>query len=292
MDQGAPGSNPQAPFDGKNAIIFGGGQNIGRSIAFEFARRGAAVAVADINTDGAKETAQAITDRGGKAVGVRVDVMDSASVATASAEAEAVLGDIDIVMNNAGLLHSGHPQDIPLAEWQRMFDCNFFGIVRALEVFLPRMVARGTGYIVNTASFAGLYPYAANRIPYAASKAAILNLSENLALYLEPRGIRVSCLIPGPVMTTSIGSMKTFSGDMPMRGPGSHLWVQSQDEAAHALAEGMRVGRILIPTHAEGFDTIRDWATSPDDFIRSLMGAFESGNDGKPQVDKVKFGLA
>ncbi|HEX7872366.1 MAG TPA: SDR family NAD(P)-dependent oxidoreductase [Sphingobium sp.] len=292
MDKGAPGSNPQPPFDGKTAIIFGGGQNIGRAIAFEFARRGAAVAVADINVDGAKETAQAIVNRGGKAVGVRVDVMDSASVAQASAEAEAALGEIDIVMNNAGLLHNGYAEDIPLGEWQRMFDCNFFGIVRALEVFLPRMVARGHGHIVNTASFAGLYPFAANRIPYAASKAAILNLSENLALHLEPKGIRVSCLVPGPVMTTSIGGMKTFSGEMPMRGPGKHLWVASQEEAAAKLADGMRDNRVLILTHEEGFDTLREFAAAPDDFLRASMAAFEGGDGGRPQIDKEKFGLS
>ncbi|MCE7798403.1 SDR family oxidoreductase [Sphingobium sufflavum] len=292
MDQGAPGSNPQAPFDGKNAIIFGGGQNIGRAIAFEFARRGAAIAVADINADGAKETAQAIVDRGGKAVGVRVDVMDSASLAAASAEAEAALGEMDIVMNNAGLLHNGNPEDFPLAEWQRMFDCNLFGIVRAMEVFLPRMIARGHGHIVNTASFAGLYPFAANRLPYAASKAAILNLSENLAIYLQPKGVKVSCLVPGPVMTTSIGSMKSFSGEMPMRGPGSHLWLKSQDEAAGALADGMNEGRILVLTHPEGFDSYKEMAAAPDDFIRARAAAFDVGDLGKPQIDKAKFGLA
>lgn len=288
MDLGAPGCNAMPPFEGKVAIIFGGGQNIGRAIAFEFARRGAAVAVADINADGAQETAEAIIARGGKAVGVRVDVTDEASVAAAAAEAEGALGEIDIVMNNAGLLHNGYPQDFPLSEWQRMFDCNVFGIVRALGVFLPKMVARGHGYIVNTASFAGLYPYATNRIPYAASKAAILNLSENLALYLEPKGIKISCLIPGPVMTTSINSMKSFSGEMPMRGPGSHLWLKTQHEAAVALAEGMCSGRILIPTHEEGFETIRDWAAGPDDFLRSVMTAFEAGDEGRPQVDMAK----
>ncbi|HTH28018.1 MAG TPA: SDR family oxidoreductase [Sphingobium sp.] len=293
MTDSAPAdSTPAPPFQNRNAIIFGGGRNIGRAVAFEFARRGARVAVADIDAEAARQTAQAIASQGGEALGVHVDVTDSASVRQASAEAEGALGEMDIVMNNAGLLHSGNPQDIPLAEWQRMMDCNFFGVVRVLEVFLPRMIARGSGHIVNTASFAGLYPYAANRMAYAASKAAIISLSENLALYLEPQGVRVSCLIPGPVMTTMAQGMKSWSADVVMRGPGSHLWLKTQEEVAALLADGMRDNRILIPTHAEGLDSMRARAASPDDFIRARIADVARGDMGLPQVDKARFGLA
>ena len=69
-----------------------------------------------------------------------------------------------------------------------MFNINFFGVVRANAVVLPKMLQRGEGYIVNTASFAGLYPFATNRMPYAASKAALVSMSENMALYLKPKG--------------------------------------------------------------------------------------------------------
>ena len=93
---------------------------------------------------------------------------------------------------------NGHPEDIPLAEWQRIMDLNYFAAVRGCQHFLPKFLARGSGHLVNTASFAGLYPYAASRVPYAASKAAIISMSQNLAVYLEPQGVRVSCLIPGP----------------------------------------------------------------------------------------------
>ncbi|MFT3964935.1 MAG: SDR family oxidoreductase [Sphingobium sp.] len=287
MDAGGDGT-----FQGRNAIIFGGGRNIGRAIALEFARRGAAVAVTDIDAQGARQTAQAIVDRGGRAVGLHADVTDADSMADAAARAEAALGGMEIVMNNAGLLHNGNPEDFPLAEWQRMFDCNLFGMVRSLRLFVPKLLALGRGHFVSTASFAGLYPYAANRVPYAASKAAILNLSENLALYLEPKGIRVSCLVPGPVMTSSLHGMKSFSGEMPMRGPGRHLWLKSQEEAALALADGMAAGRILIPTHEEGLETIRDRAADPDAFLRGLMTSFAQGDEGRPQVDKARFGLA
>jgi short-subunit dehydrogenase len=146
------------------------------------------------------------------------------------------------------------------------------------------MLARGRGHIVNTASFAGLYPFASSRIHYAASKAAVISISENLALYLMPKGIRVSCLCPGPVMTTAAQSMKHYSTDYIMRAPGSHLVLKSQDEAARILADGMRDGRIIIPTDEKVWETLKRLAESPDAFIRNKNAEFESGDSGKPHV--------
>jgi NAD(P)-dependent dehydrogenase (short-subunit alcohol dehydrogenase family) len=269
-------------FQDKNALIIGAGRNIGRAIALEFARRGARVAVADLDKSGAAETAQLIIAAGGKATGVVCDVSSEQSVRAAVAESEGFLGAIDIHMNNAGIIHSGNPEDFPPSEWERMFSVNFFGAVRANAVVMPKMLARGQGYIVNTASFAGLYPYASNRIPYAASKAALISMSENMAISLLPRGIRVSCLCPGPTMTTSTTGMKPWSKDVVMRGPGSHLAVKSQEHAAAVLADGMCTGRILIPTHEEGFDLIRQYAESPDNFVQRKIEEFQRGSSGLP----------
>jgi NAD(P)-dependent dehydrogenase (short-subunit alcohol dehydrogenase family) len=269
-------------FENKTALVIGAGQNIGRSIALEFARRGARVAVADISKAGAEETARLINGAGGKAIGIACDVTDERSVREAVGEAERFLGDIDIQMNNAGIIHSGNPEDFPASEWERMFSVNFFGAVRANAIVLPKMLARGQGYIVNTASFAGLYPYATNRIPYAASKAALVSMSENLAVYLLPKGIRVSCLCPGPTMTTSTVGMKPWSEGVIMRGPGNHLAVKSQDHAATVLADGMCAGRILIPTHEEGWEIVRRRGSSPDDFVRQKIEAFARGDSGLP----------
>jgi NAD(P)-dependent dehydrogenase (short-subunit alcohol dehydrogenase family) len=278
-------------FKGKSALVFGSAQNIGRAVVREFAKRGARVAVADIDFAGAQETAALIREAGGEAIALKCNVMESASIREAAAAAEAALGEIDIVMNNAGLLHSGNPEDLPFSEWERMIGCNLMGMVRSIEVFLPKMLARGHGYIVNTGSFAGLYPYAASRIPYAVSKAGVIALSENLALYAIPKGVKVSCLCPGPVMTTSANTMKTFSENVPMRGPGTHLWVKGQEEVAIILADGMEADRIIIPTHEEVREALLEWAASPDDFIRKQIAAFAGGDIGQPQIDCAKFGL-
>src|SRR5262249_21328399 len=137
-------------FDNKNAFIIGAGNNIGRVIAQEFARRGCArVAVADIDKAGADETARLITEAGRKAIGIACNLTSADSVRQAVSEAERFLGDIDIHMNNAGILHNGNPEDFPLAEWERMFNVQFFGAVRANALVMPRMIARGQGYIVN-----------------------------------------------------------------------------------------------------------------------------------------------
>jgi len=271
-------------FAGKSALIIGAGQNIGRRIAQEWAARGARVAVADISRDGAEETAEILRKSGTEAVGLHCNVLDEASVAATIDAAEQALGPLDIHMNNAGILSGGNPEDIPLAEWQRMFDVNLFGMVRANNIVVPRMIARGSGHIVNTASFAGLYPFAASRIHYAACKAAVVSMSQNLALYLKQFGIGVSCLCPGPVMTTSVDGMKHFSENYVMRAPGSHLQVMSQQETAKILSDSMEASRILVPTHHEAWATLIEVAADPDAFVEKKHREFLAGDPGRPGI--------
>lgn len=267
-------------FQGKAALIFGGGLNIGRAVMQEFAARGARVAVSDINLAAAQETADLINAAGGEAIALACDVTDTQAVHGVVDAAEAALGHIDIVMNNAGLLHSGNPEDMITTEWQRMFDCNVMAMARSNEAILPRMLARGRGHIVNTASFAGSYPFAVNRIPYASSKAAVLSLTMNMALYLIPKGIKVSCLCPGPVMTDSMQRMARLTEDATMHGPGSHLDIKTQQQTAMILADGMESGRVLIPTHEELWETLQEYAKSPDAYLRKKLAEFENGDYG------------
>lgn len=271
-------------FKNARALIIGGGKNIGRAIALEWARRGADVAVADLDGDAARETAEMVAAEGSKSVGLTCDVTSEASVRAAADAAEAALGPIDILMNNAGILSGGNPEDIPLSAWAAMMDVNFFGMVRANAIFLPKMLARGSGHIVNTASFAGMYPFATSRVHYAASKAAVLSMSENLAVYCIPQGVRVSCLAPGPVMTTSVQGMKHYSENYTMRAPGSHLTLISQADCARILSDGMAAGRIIIPTHEEVWDTLAARGPDYDAYIHAKIAAFERGDSGRPHV--------
>lgn len=275
---------PQVPFAGAHALVIGGGRNIGRAIVLELARRGSDVAVADLDEEGARETAEMVRALGRRSLALRCDVTSDESVAQTADAAEAALGPVNVVVNNAGILSGGNPEDIPVAAWQKMMDVNFFGMVRSNAVFLPRMLERGRGHIAFTASFAGLYPFATSRIHYSASKAAIIAMAQNLALYCMPKGLRVTCLCPGPVMTTSTHGMTHYSENYTMRMPGAHLTLMSQEQCARVLADAMEAGRILVPTHDEAWQTLRELAASPDAFIARKNAEFESGNSGKPQV--------
>lgn len=273
-----------APFAGANAIIFGGAKGIGKAVALEWARRGARVAVADIDHAAARETAAEIVTSGGVATGLHVDVLMRESMEAAARDAEAAHGSPDIVMNNVGAILNGHPLDIPTDEWTGIFELNYFSIVRSNAIFLPAMLERGSGHVVNTASFAGLYPYAAGRIPYASSKAAVISMSENLALMLEPQGVRVSCLVPGPVMTAIAEGMKNWTPELPMYGPGGETALMDAGEVARVLSDGMRDGRILIPSDPVAFDIMARRAADPDGFTRSKIAAFASGDAGMPKM--------
>lgn len=131
------------PFAGRNALLFGGAKGIGRAIALEWAGRGARVAVADIDAEAARVTADAIAASGGTAIALAADVLSDASVAEAVAASEAALGPLDILLNNVGAMLNGHPEDIPMAEWQRMMDLNYFGTLRGIQAVLPAFLARG-----------------------------------------------------------------------------------------------------------------------------------------------------
>lgn len=279
--------NANLPFTGANALIFGGAKGIGKAVALEWARRGARLVIADLDAATAKATAAEIVAAGGMAIGHAVNVMQDESVHYAAEAAETELGEIDIVMNNVGGMLNGHPEDIPLSEWKRIMDLNYFAAVRGVEYFLPKFLARGSGHIVNTASFAGLYPYAASRVPYAAAKAAVIAMAENLAVYLEPKGIRVSCLIPGPVATTVMESMTSWTEDCPMRGPGTETTLMLPQAVAAKLADGMRDGEILIPSDDVAWDIVARWAQSPDAFIRAKIAEFSQGNAGQPEIPET-----
>lgn len=271
-------------FSGSHAVIFGGAKGIGAALSGEFARRGARVTVCDVDIAAAEATASAMRALGQRVHVAPVDVTDETSVAEALGQARAAFGDEDIVVNNVGAIVNGRPEDMPPTEWERIHNLNFGAVIRGVRAVLPGMLARGRGCIVNTASFAGIIPYAASRIPYAAAKAAVISLSENLALYCEPLGIRVACLIPGPVLTTIGSSMRNWSPDLPMLGPGKRYAFMTAEAAAVRFADGIEAGKIMIASDDSVWDDVRTWAAAPDAFIRARIGQAAKGEFGIPEA--------
>jgi len=269
-------------FIGRHVLVLGGAKGIGQALAAELARQGARLSVADLDLSAAQATADAIRSEGQSAQALPVDVLSDLSIAEAIGEAERGHGPVDMLINNVGAIINGHPEDLPLSEWYRIDDLNARAVTRGVNAILPGMLARGRGHIVNTASFAGVYPYASTRIPYAASKAAVISLTQNLALHCEPRGVRVSCLLPGPVRTGIATTMRNWTPDAPMRGPGSQLRLLTAQEAAERFVSGMAEGRILIASDDALWDILRDWAADPDAFIRDRIAASARGETGLP----------
>src|ERR1700739_237790 len=191
---------------GKVAIITGAASGIGRATASALAKRGARIVVADINGEGAATAAAAIDAAGGQAAGVRCDVSADNPFDDLKSFALDRFGAVDVVTNNVGGLTRGRPEYLPIHQWRRVLDLNLMSVVRSNATFLPLLIEQRHGHIVNTASFAGLFSYSYDRLPYAAAKAAVVQMSEGLRLYLRPMGIGVTVLCPGPAVHAPAGS--------------------------------------------------------------------------------------
>ena len=172
-------------------------------------------------------------------------------------------GRVDIVANNVGVLTNGLPQDIPVTEWQRILDINLMSVVRSNAAFLPLLLEQGSGHLVNTASFAGLFTYSYDRLPYAASKAAIVQISEGLAIYLRPKNIGVTLLCPGPVLTNIAAAVPRFGGGAPLRTPGEQFELLDPAPVGELVADAILRNRFFVPTHPHVVDELRrrveDW---------------------------------
>jgi NAD(P)-dependent dehydrogenase (short-subunit alcohol dehydrogenase family) len=250
------------------AVVTGAGSGIGRASALSFARRGARVVVTDIDADRADRVAAEI---GEAAVAARCDVTDLAQLEAARDLAVARFGRVDLVMNNVAVLAVGPVEAIPLEAWQRTIDINLLGIVRSNLVFLPGLLAQGSGHIVNTASTAGLLPYGFDRLPYTATKHAVVGLSESLALYLRPKGIGVSCLCPAGVATNIVEQMTFYGEPAPPRGPA--FPIIDAESVGELVAEGVAAGRFLILTAPEVEAELRAHGAGVDAYLAGQTAA-------------------
>jgi NAD(P)-dependent dehydrogenase (short-subunit alcohol dehydrogenase family) len=238
---------------GKVAVVTGGASGIGRGTARSLVRRGAAVVIADVNDRRLAEARAELLALGGTCHAVHCDVTSDADVAELARSALAALGRVDILMNNAGVVVRGALEAIPLADWRWQFDVNVFGVVRGVHAFLPRMLERGSGYIVNTASVAGLLALTGEGAPYIASKFAVVGLTEALCLYARPRGVGVSVLCPGSVDTNlaETGRSIAMTPEREVAETAVAAAVQgnrlmSPDEIGEAVADGIEAERFFI----------------------------------------------
>jgi NAD(P)-dependent dehydrogenase (short-subunit alcohol dehydrogenase family) len=258
-----------SPFDlnGAIAVVTGAGSGIGRAIAHELAARGSRILVTDVDGERAATVAAEIAERGGTASAQRLDVARSEDFVTARDLAVDELGGVDVVVNNVGVLAAGRPEVIPLDEWQRILDLNVLGTVRSNEVFLPMLIEQGRGHVVNTASVSGILNYAYDRTPYAASKAAVMMLSEALFMYLRPLGIGVSCLCPAGVATNIVEQIRFIGEQLPLSAP--DLPVVDAEVAGVRVADAIERRDFLVVTADEVRDELRRKGDDLDAYLRS-----------------------
>ncbi|MEM1360425.1 MAG: SDR family NAD(P)-dependent oxidoreductase [Pseudomonadota bacterium] len=184
-------------FDGKTAIVTGGADGIGRACAERLHAGGAAVVVADVDLQKAKDLAQRLGER---ALAVPTDMRNMSEVQAMATAATEKFGGVDILVNNAAQAISGDVDAIDEETWTKVIDLNLNGYWRAMRVAVPEMRKRGGGAIVNMSSVQGLRGFA-GWPAYAAAKGGVNALTVQTAVDLAPAGIRVNAVAPGTILT-------------------------------------------------------------------------------------------
>jgi NAD(P)-dependent dehydrogenase (short-subunit alcohol dehydrogenase family) len=249
-------------LNGKVVVVTGGASGIGRALGRRFAREQArAVVVADLDAEGAAAVADEITATGGHAVAVSTDVAVEADVIALVEKTVDAYGHVDLFCANAGIAVSGSV-DAPDEDWQRIWNINVMAHVFSARAVLPSMLERGDGYLLHTASAAGLLTNL-GAAPYAVTKHAAVALAEWLAITYGDAGIKVSCLCPQGVRT----NMLLGAGP---EGDALLAATAIEPEAvADAVVAGLAVERFLILPHPEVAEYVRRKA---GDYDRWLAG--------------------
>jgi NAD(P)-dependent dehydrogenase (short-subunit alcohol dehydrogenase family) len=230
------------------SIVTGGASGIGLALGTALVHRGWHVVLADLQDVAAKEHADRLTQTGpGSAVGVHVDVRDADAVARLVESTHAEHGQLDLMINNAGIAIGAEPEELELVHWDAIIDTNLRGVIHGCHAAYPVMQRQGHGQILNVASAAGLIPSPGQMAPYAATKFGVVGLSHSLRLAGADHGIRVSVLCPGWIDTPLLD--RAWPEDLP---------VPASVASSPSMREGLvRAGIRIYPAHRLAEDTLR-----------------------------------
>lgn len=270
-------------FQGRVAVVTGGGSGIGASLSRACAARGMRVAVVDVEHAAAEVVAEAIRDQGGEAMACAVDVRRRDEIERLADEVEERFGGCHLLCNNAGVMVTRPMLELEEKDWEWSLDVNLWGSIHAVSVFVPRMIARGEeGHVLNTASIAGLAAISHLDLgAYTTTKFALVGYSEYLRGELESMGapIGVSVVCPGAVRTRIAESernrpsdLDTGQGGRPSDANPNDAAIpgrQTPDEAAEWILAGVEANDAWILTHPEMKPVI-------EERVQALLGAFDT----------------
>jgi NAD(P)-dependent dehydrogenase (short-subunit alcohol dehydrogenase family) len=264
-------------IDGRVAVVTGGASGAGRALCLRLAERGAAgVVVADIDEDGALQVAARIDADGGQAVAVPADMTREADVQALVARAEAVYGPVSLFFSNAGIIVAGG-QEASDDAWSKIWAINVHSHIYVARAVLPGMLARGEGYLVVTASAAGLLTQLGSA-PYAVTKHAAVALAEWLSITYGDQGIRVSCLCPQAFESNLLDTSRREAGTAALPETGSAGssaqaavdGVLTADQVAQAALDAIGTEQFLILPHPQVATYERRRADDRERWLRGM----------------------
>lgn len=247
---------------GKVVVVTGGGSGIGAGLVRRFAQEGAAgIVVADLAGDKAAAVAAEVAGTA-PTLTVALDVSKEAEVQALITQATQRFGRVDVLCSNAGIIRDGG-LEAPNDDWQRCWDVNLMAHVYGARAVLPQMVARGEGYLVHTASAAGLLAHPTSAT-YSVTKHAAVSFAEWVAMNYGDKGIRVSCLCPQGVRTDMLlgqgGDRQSFLLEGSV----------STEQVAECVVQAMRAETFLVLPHPEVLDYVRGKAADEDRWLAGM----------------------
>jgi NADP-dependent 3-hydroxy acid dehydrogenase YdfG len=244
-------------FKNKVVVITGAGSGIGKASAEAFAAEGADVVIADIHEDRLQEVSSGIIARGGRALIKKVDVADRTQVEGLASFAIKEKGSVDILFNNAGVAIGATFENTSIEEWEWIFSINFWGVLYGIKAFLPHMIERKYGHIVNTSSLAGLCSMP-GMSAYSSTKFAVAGLGEALRAEVRKYGIGVSTICPGVINTRVVedGRMHLREGARANRQTVVDFYRNfgwPPERVAKAVLSAVRHNRSVVPVGPESW---------------------------------------